>query len=136
MAFRLSFSSSNSQFPSCKDCIEKKLYKERNCSGNLFDLKPVIRDKDYYIIIDNKFKINYCPNILFAKEDIQFLLSIYAFFERGFLPFEGSILDQPYWVIELFQMLNIIKAELEEKELNSGALQNSIATTSNFSSMR
>lgn len=53
----------------------------------------------------------------FVDPSSLFILRLFFQYEKGFLPFSGSIVDQPPKIMELFSILTYLKSE-KQKELD------------------
>ncbi len=68
----------------------------------------------------DEFKITDCPGNHYHK-DLEYWLELHAAYKNGVLPFNGLITDQPCKIIEIFNVIDGIKAtketELHDREM-------------------
>lgn len=71
----------------------------------------------FFLAVNNEveFKVNACLGNLWNSE-VFFWMGIYRFFKKGAMPFEGTVLDQPAKVIDLFNLFEAMEAEELEKQ--------------------
>lgn len=72
-----------------------------------------IHDKVKYQIGDIGYKSCFCT---YRHPDFNSFLFLYKNYEKGILPFEGSILEQPAYIIEIFGLIETLKLDREEEE--------------------
>jgi len=56
------------------------------------------------------FKINKCLGN-FTSREVYSYFEMFKVYERGIMPFEGSMMDQPAKLIDLFNMIEQLKLE-------------------------
>lgn len=60
------------------------------------------------------FKLNKCLGN-FTSNEIYGYFEMYKLYEKGIMPFDGAISDQPAKIIDLFNMIDQLKAEKTEE---------------------
>jgi len=99
----------------CHKCLEKTPSKTIRKSWGCFGGKGVVK-------ILGDYQLTSCPGN-FYDETAVFMIELYHLFERGHLPFPGSLTEQPAQIIEAFgviQGLDNKRQELEQKRANNG----------------
>ena len=56
-------------------------------------------------------------------EFVVWSMDMYAHYENGYLPYEGGILDQPYWYLQAITHIGNLKAKIEAWEREKEAEQ-------------
>lgn len=91
----------------CSDCKKKMGQVARDqmkgCSKTLD--KPVFT-------WNNKINFSTCP-VNHYNHSIGVLMEYFRHFERGVLPFNGGLLDQPAKTLEVFNLFESLKTEME-----------------------
>jgi hypothetical protein len=103
----------------CIECRKRKYYLQRNCDGGNIP-KPNITSEKVRFVVDKGTVLNYCPKILLYDEEVEEILSLYAFWKNGMMPFDGGIYNQPYYYYKAMIMINNAVSEIEAEQLNSG----------------
>ena len=96
-------------------------------------LKPLHNGDISEEIMTQRLKIKACENITprirykfgnvsyykcagnYTSRIVLHILDLYSSYERGFLPYEGALVDQPYKIIQLFQLIGNFKAEKQKQ---------------------
>ena len=87
-------------FKSCKLCQEKKLDKQRNCPL----LSEDTHDKGVFYIIEQK-KLTVCPMDDVNSQLTSDAFRCYNFYDNGFLPESGGIMDQTMFFCEVSSLV-------------------------------
>ena len=74
----------------------------------------VIADKVKYQINNIGYKSCFCT---YRHPYFNTYLFLYKNYEKGLLPFEGNILDQPAYIIEVFNLIETLKLEKEAEDM-------------------
>lgn len=81
-------------FKNRNGCDNRKTDRPRQVNGNL------------------QFHSCYCDHL---DHDFGFLMSLFDQYEKGFLPYKGSITEQPNKIMDVFNLISQLKLELENK---------------------
>jgi len=94
----------------CEACREKKLYKYRGCDGHRRigkAVEPIALDRF------GREKVDYCPRLAVNRMTFK-AIQLWQFYKKGFLPYKGGILNQPYKAIQWFQVIDPEVSKVEE----------------------
>ncbi len=95
----------------CEACREKELYKYRGCDGHRRvgkAVEPIALDRF------GSWKVDCCPRLYITKKALT-AVRLWQFYKKGFLPYEGGILNQPYRVVQWFQVIDAEVSKIEEE---------------------
>jgi hypothetical protein len=107
-----------SQYPDFEKRIEQ--LEIRNGCNAISDISGVVEKftgTARYKCEDVAFYRCFCN---FVDQSAMFVLNLFFQYEKGFLPFPGTVSDQPAKIMELFAVLTYLKAE-RQKELEEKA---------------
>lgn len=68
------------------------------------------------------YQYRLCPGNFYDQSAI-FLIRLYQQFEKGVLPFAGSLADQPNKVMEAFRLIEMYKSDKLEKDIQKQKLR-------------
>ena len=73
----------------------------------------VIHDKVKYEIDNIGYHSCFCT---YRHPHFNSFLLLYKNYERGVLPFRGSLMDQPAYIMEIFTLIENLKSDREQEE--------------------
>jgi hypothetical protein len=96
----------------CEKCRERKLYRYRGCNGY-----RRIGNAEEPIALDRfgRWKVECCPR-LYATRQVITAVRLWQFYQKGFLPFSGGILNQPFRVAQWFQTIDAEISKIEAEK--------------------
>lgn len=81
----------------------------KNRNGCGFRISPAPRQ----ITSGLKFYSCFCDHL---DDSFDYLLFLQGQFEKGIMPYPGSLIEQPNKIIEVFKLISRLKAEYESKQ--------------------
>ena len=87
------------------------------------DSKGCFGVKDYKVLsLSDGISFKTCPGNFYSKE-VAGLLEAFRSYERGVMPFQGALFDQPAKVIEVFGLFSTHRAEQAEQASRRKAMK-------------
>lgn len=91
-----------------KNLSGEKLINFQNRNGCGFKIQDKPRQKVGFI----NFHSCYCDHL---HPSFNHLMYLYENFNKGLLPYSGSLTDQPNHLLDIFKLFDRLKAELEQE---------------------
>jgi len=67
-----------------------------------------------------------------VRKDVRYILDLYSRCRANrTLPYAGGILEQPAWIMDLFEVVDNIKAEYHEKQAQKERLESELEAKKN-----
>lgn len=96
---------------SCGDCQKKYATRPQQ-----FEFKGCTKLVEHVVYkFDDGTQFHKCPGNL-ANQSAMYWLSVHAHYDKGFLPFPGSVMDQPAKAMEIISLISGLNAEQQLQE--------------------
>lgn len=121
----------------CHECVNQ--FRGRTDSATMLERAKKTKGctKEYAAPVHRIDDIGFtlCPGNFYSKS-AEGLIEAYYFFERGILPYPGSLMDQPNKIIEIFRVIEAYKNDKILKETKKQGSSNKWPTTKSRSSRK
>lgn len=99
----------------CKDKLKELLQdKQMKAYQKKLDLCKATAKGRYRF--HDRYSYDKCLCNYLIESDMYYYLNLHQQYENGILPYPGSLVDQPAKIIEIFNFLALMKAELHERQ--------------------